>query len=106
MGISINGGTPKKWLVIRENPIKMDDVGGGTPILGNPHMVFDGQMAIKRTNNSKSEIGGNSMGIINAIPHTSQIISSCKTTINCGLHRFIYKKMGFDHSHASNLVSR
>ena len=58
MGISINGGTPQKWLVIRENPIKMDDVGGGTPILGNPHMVFDGQMAINAliTQNQRLEV--------------------------------------------------
>ena len=26
MGVSINGGTPK-WMIIRENPIKMDDLG-------------------------------------------------------------------------------
>ena len=26
MGVSLNGGTPK-WMVYKENPIKMDDLG-------------------------------------------------------------------------------
>ena len=38
MGVSINGGTPKWMVFVRENPIKMDDLGG-TPISGNPHIL-------------------------------------------------------------------
>ena len=37
MGVSINGGTPNGWFIM-ENPIKMGWFGG-TPILGNLHMV-------------------------------------------------------------------
>ena len=32
MGVSENGGTPKWMVKIMENPIKMDDVGGGNPL--------------------------------------------------------------------------
>jgi len=39
MGVSINGGTPIAGWFIRENPIKVDDKWG-TPIYGNPQMVF------------------------------------------------------------------
>ena len=35
MGVSVNGGIPK-WLVCRENPIHMDDLG--VPLLGNQHI--------------------------------------------------------------------
>ena len=39
MGVSKNNGTPKWMVKIRENPIKMDDLGGkNTPIFGNIHM--------------------------------------------------------------------
>ena len=32
-------GKPPKWMgKIMENPIKMDDLGGNTPILGNTHI--------------------------------------------------------------------
>ena len=34
MGVSENRGTPK-WMVLMENPIKMDDLGGKPTILGN-----------------------------------------------------------------------
>ena len=37
MGVSKNNGTPKWMVKIRENPIKMDDLGG-IPILGNTHI--------------------------------------------------------------------
>ena len=37
MGVSKNRGGPPKWMVkIMENPIKMDDLGGTTPILKTP----------------------------------------------------------------------
>ena len=41
MGVSINGGTPK-WMVYRENPIKMNDLGVpmGTTILGRSHIYI------------------------------------------------------------------
>ena len=33
------GGKPPKWMVkIMEHPIKMDDLGGNTPIFGNTHL--------------------------------------------------------------------
>ena len=33
------GGKPPKWMVkIRENPIRIDDLGGNTPIFGNTHV--------------------------------------------------------------------
>ena len=35
MDVSKNMGTPKWMVFIMENPIKMDDLGGPTPILGN-----------------------------------------------------------------------
>jgi hypothetical protein len=35
--VSINRG-PKNWRFIRETPINMDDMGG-TPILGNHHIL-------------------------------------------------------------------
>ena len=34
MGVSKNRGTPKWMVKIRENAIKMDDLGGNTPIFG------------------------------------------------------------------------
>ena len=37
LGISKNSGTPKWMVKIMENPIKMDDLGGNTPIFGNIH---------------------------------------------------------------------
>ena len=33
-----HGGTPKGMVFVRENPIKMDDLGG-TPISGNHHII-------------------------------------------------------------------
>ena len=39
MGVSKNRGTPK-WMVIIENPIKMDDLGGKPTIFGNVHIRF------------------------------------------------------------------
>ena len=41
MDVSKNRGFyPPKWMVkILESPIKMDDLGGFTPIFGNTHMV-------------------------------------------------------------------
>ena len=34
------GGKPPKWMVkIMENPIKMDDLGGNTPIFGNTQVA-------------------------------------------------------------------
>ena len=38
MGVSKNKGTPKWMVKIMENPIKMDDLGGKTPIFGNIHI--------------------------------------------------------------------
>jgi len=38
MGVSKNRGTPKWMFFFMENPIKMDDLGGKPPILGNTHM--------------------------------------------------------------------
>ena len=40
MGVSKHrGGFPPKWMVyFMEKPIKMDDLGGFTPIFGNTHM--------------------------------------------------------------------
>ena len=39
MGVSKNRGGPPKWMgKMMENPIKMDDLGGNTPIFGNSHM--------------------------------------------------------------------
>ena len=48
MGVSRNKGTPKWMVKIRENPIKMDDLGGKPTIFGNTHIscrtfMFDGQ---------------------------------------------------------------
>ena len=44
MGVSKNSGTPK-WMVYKENPIKMDDLGGPlfleTPILSLLAYFFD-----------------------------------------------------------------
>ena len=39
MGVSINGGNPQNEMdgFVRENPMKMDDLGV-TPILGNQHI--------------------------------------------------------------------
>ena len=37
MGASKNSGTPK-WMVVMENPIKIDDLGGKPTIFGNIHM--------------------------------------------------------------------
>ena len=35
-------GVPQKWMVyFMENPIKMDDLGGNTPIFGNTHVYND-----------------------------------------------------------------
>ena len=39
MGVSKNRGTPK-WMVVVENPIKMDDLGGKPPIFGNTQIEF------------------------------------------------------------------
>ena len=40
-GVSKKGGKPPKWMVkIMENPIKMDDLGGPTPIFGNTHIPY------------------------------------------------------------------
>ena len=40
------GGTPPKWMVkIRENPIKMDDLGG-TTIFGNTHISQDSKTLV------------------------------------------------------------
>ena len=36
LGVSINGGIPN-FQFIMENPTKMDNFGGGTPILGHLH---------------------------------------------------------------------
>ena len=40
MGVEVKiGGKNPKWMVkIRENPIRIDDLGGFTPIFGNIHM--------------------------------------------------------------------
>ena len=38
MGVSKNRGTPK-WMVYKENPIKMDDLGGKPTIFGNIQML-------------------------------------------------------------------
>ena len=39
MGVSKTRGTPK-WMVYNGKPeLKMDDMGGKTPIFGNTHMV-------------------------------------------------------------------
>ena len=35
MGVSKNRGTPKWMVKIKENPIKMDDLGGKPTIFGN-----------------------------------------------------------------------
>ena len=34
------GGKPPKWMVYKENPIKMDGLGGKPTIFGNPQMTF------------------------------------------------------------------
>ena len=39
MGVSINGGTPQ-WMVYRENPIKMDDLGV-PPFSETPHISLE-----------------------------------------------------------------
>ncbi len=36
MGVSKNNGTPKWMVKIMENPIRIDDLGGNTPIFGGP----------------------------------------------------------------------
>ena len=36
----IRGKPPKRMVKIMENPIKMDDFGGNTPIFGNTHLVI------------------------------------------------------------------
>ena len=41
MGVSKNNGTPKWMVKIMENPIKMDDLGGNTPIFGNTQMSWE-----------------------------------------------------------------
>ena len=38
----IGGKTPKWMVKIMENPIKIDDLGGNTPIFGNTHMENGG----------------------------------------------------------------
>ena len=38
LGVSKNRGTPKWMVKIMENPIKMDDLAGNTPIFGNTHL--------------------------------------------------------------------
>ena len=40
MGVSKNRGTPKWMVKIRENPIKMDDLGGKPTIFGNTHIYI------------------------------------------------------------------
>ena len=40
MDVSKNRGTPKWMVKIMENPTKMDDLGGNTPIFGNTHMAM------------------------------------------------------------------
>ena len=40
MDVSKNRGTSKWMVKIMENPSKMDDLGGNTPIFGNTHMLF------------------------------------------------------------------
>ena len=50
--ISKNRGVPPKWMVkIRENPIKMDDLGGKPTIFGNIHIkageFFESQKIFK-----------------------------------------------------------
>ena len=37
LGVSKNRGTPN-WMVLMENPIKMDDLGGKPTIFGNTHL--------------------------------------------------------------------
>ena len=37
LGVSKNTDTPK-WFIRVPNPIKMDDLGGFTPIFGNTHL--------------------------------------------------------------------
>ena len=39
MGVSKNRGTPKWMVKIMENPIKIDDLGGGPTIFGNIHIL-------------------------------------------------------------------
>ena len=40
MGVSKNNGTPKWMVKIMENPVKIDDLGGNTPIFGNTHIAL------------------------------------------------------------------
>ena len=37
LGVSKNNGTPKWMVKIRENPIKMDELGENPPMFGNIH---------------------------------------------------------------------
>ena len=47
MDVSKNRGGPPKWInFIMENPIRIDDLGGNTPIFGNTHIVYSGQFII------------------------------------------------------------
>ena len=51
MGVSKNNGTPKWMVKIKENPIKMDDLGV-PPIFGNTHIylsppIFRGKLAVR-----------------------------------------------------------
>ena len=47
MGVSKNRGTPKWMVKIMENAIKMDDLGGNTPIFGTTHMHIPPFLIIK-----------------------------------------------------------
>ena len=48
VGVSKNRGTPKWMVKIMENPIKMDDLGGNTPVFGNSQ-VWNSTLPLLRT---------------------------------------------------------
>ena len=60
MGVSKNRDTPKWMVKIMENPIKMDDLGGNTPIFGSTPISYSSlvlQIPCKFDLSRKASIG-------------------------------------------------